>query len=70
MDVCILVDLFKPKYTQNMPPKVENTGRSAMSSISDAILIETIKKELRFHALYENYMLSPNASKSKVQDRS
>ena len=46
-----------------MPDK-EIKGRSAMSSISDAILIETINKELRFHTLYDKYMLSPNAVKS------
>ncbi len=45
-------------------PNKEIKGRSAMSSISDAILIETINKELRFHTLYDNYMLSPNAAKS------
>ena len=40
-------------------------GRSAMSTLSDAILIETIKKELRCHHLFENYMLSPSAIKSE-----
>jgi hypothetical protein len=41
-------------------------GRSEMSSVSDAILIETFKKELKFFSLYENYMLSPNAIKSRL----
>ncbi len=49
-----------------MPPATEIKGRSEMSSISDAILIETIKKEMRCHNLYTHYMLSPHAIKSKL----
>ncbi len=46
----------------------ETSGRAPMSTTSDAILNETIKKQLRFHHLFENYMLSPNVIKSIYQN--
>jgi hypothetical protein len=30
----------------------------------NAILAETIKKEVKYHRLYDQYMLSPNVKKS------
>ncbi|KAI8923870.1 FAM183A and FAM183B related-domain-containing protein [Entophlyctis helioformis] len=41
-------------------------SRGSMSIIGDAILAETIKKELRHFVLNEKYMLSPNAIKNLV----
>ncbi|KAJ3308741.1 hypothetical protein HDV04_000837 [Boothiomyces sp. JEL0838] len=44
--------------------KKDTGGRGPMSIIGDAILAETIKKELRNFKINENYMLSPNAVKT------
>ncbi|KAI8895093.1 hypothetical protein BC833DRAFT_651520 [Globomyces pollinis-pini] len=46
--------------------KKEGGGRATMSIISDAILAETIKKELRNFKINEEYMLSPTAIKNLV----
>jgi hypothetical protein len=54
-----------------MPPKEatkaaasETSSRGAMSTAAAVILKETVKKQLRFHQLFENYMLSPSVIKS------
>ncbi|KAL2919949.1 hypothetical protein HK105_200015 [Polyrhizophydium stewartii] len=46
--------------------KKSEGSRGSMSIIGDAILAETIKKELRYFRLNEKYMLSPNVIKNLV----
>ncbi|KAJ3272846.1 hypothetical protein HDV01_005169 [Terramyces sp. JEL0728] len=46
--------------------KKDTSGRGPMTIIGDAILAETIRKELRNFKINENYMLSPNAIKNLV----
>ncbi|KAI8803484.1 FAM183A and FAM183B related-domain-containing protein [Cladochytrium replicatum] len=41
-----------------------SSGRASL--VNDAKFAETIRKELRFHKLYENYMLSPSVKKNLV----
>jgi hypothetical protein len=44
--------------------KQTKSRRATMSIIGDAILVETIRKELRNFKINDSYMLSPTAIKS------
>ena len=46
--------------------KSKRSGRGDLSIIGDAILAETIRKEMKDFKLNENYILSPNAIKTLV----
>jgi hypothetical protein len=50
---------------QQKPSDSIVSARTPNQIHTDAILTQTIRKEMKYHAVYDNYMLSPNVQKSK-----